>query len=333
MIFNNSSTFAITDCIDLIYRIRWSIRHENEKNKAVFIKFQFYSRNVSNNLFQNFRCRFNQFEQYFEMCEKVLRRSIQVTNFDSQRCSSSKYFVFCQTFRILCEMMKKSTADLSQTIRDKKKCLIFCQMFDFLIFVYFVFFLLNVRIEIINAIQSVEERQRIIDEFNRKKSKLMILIMIYVVAFVELNLQYDCWRIHVFEIAIDLNILKQTIERIVRLKNFNKIVYFYEYVIKNIFDDKTIMRNINKTISQIMIELNRSIFHDDKKKITKNMKIEDWIKHKNKIYFYEKAFIEFDEFFQIMTLKKLIIVIMKNVKKKHVIDDDEFSIACWKKHH
>ena len=93
------------------------------------------------------------------------------------------------------------------------------------------------------------------------------------------------------------------------------------------------MRNINKTISQIMIELNRSIFHDDKKKITKNMKIENWIKHKNKIYFYEKALNQFDEFFQIMTFKKLIIVIMKNVKNERVIDDDKFSIACCKKLH
>ena len=179
-------------------------------------------------------------------------------------------------------------------------------MFDFLIFVYFVFFLLNVRVEIINVTQFVEKRQRIIDEFNRKKSKLMILIMIYAITFVELNLQHECWRIHVFEIAIDFDILKQTIERIVRLKNFNKIVYFCEYVIKNTFDDKTIIRNINKTISQIMIELNRSIFHDDKKKITKNVKIENWVKHKNKIHFYEKTLNQFDEFFQIMTLKKLI---------------------------
>ena len=65
-------------------------------------------------------------------------------------------------------------------------------MLDSLIFFYFVFYLLNVRIEIINTIQLIEKRQQIINDFNRKKSKLMILIMIYAVAFVDLNLQYNC---------------------------------------------------------------------------------------------------------------------------------------------
>ena len=119
----------------------------------------------------------------------------------------------------------------------------------------------------------------------------------YAIAFVEFDFQYDCWRIHVFEIVYDLNILKQVIEKITRLKNFSKIVYLYEYVIKSTFDDKTIMRNINKIISQIITKFNRFIFHDDSQKIAnKTMKIENWIRHENKIYFYAKAVIRFNRF-------------------------------------
>ena len=207
-----------------------------------------------------------------KLCDEALKIRALIRNVVVQ---INIYFVCCQTLQILCQMMKNSAADLLQTVRDKKKCLIFCQMFAVLIFFYFIFSLLSIRVEIINVSQTTKKRQQIMNDFNRKKSKLMILIMIYVVTFVDLNFQYDCFRIHVFEIVVDLNILKQAIKRIARLKIFSKIIYLYEYVIKNIFDDKTIMRNINKIISQIMIELNRSIFHDDKNEITKSMKIDD----------------------------------------------------------
>ena len=134
-----------------------------------------------------------------------------------------------------------------------------------MIFFDFIYLLLNVRVKTINVNQTTIKQQRIINNFNRKKSKFIILIIIYVITFINLNFQYNCFKIYIFEIVVDLNILKQTIKRITRLNNLNKIVYLYKYIIKNTFNNKIIARNINKIIFQTIIELNCSIFYNDKK--------------------------------------------------------------------
>ena len=229
--------------------------------------------------------------------------------------------------------MKESAADLSQTIRDKEKCLIFCQVPAALIFLYFIFHLLGIRVETINATQTAEERQQIIDEFNRKDSELMILIMVYAVASVGLDLQHDCWRIHAFEIAVDLGTLEQAIGRVARLGNPSTVVYLYEYVTKGTFDDKAVKRNIDKAIPQAMAELNRSIFHGDKEEATKTVEIGNWVSHQGKIYLYEEALTLFGGPLQIMTPKELIIAIMEGAKGERVTGGGKSSIACCKRLH
>ena len=70
----------------------------------------------------------------------------------------------------------------------------------------------------------------------------------------------------------NLNIINQIIHRYKRIDNFSskKIIYNTKYYTNNTFIDREIFRLIEKTISEIMILLNRSIFdeHDEEKNVT-----------------------------------------------------------------
>ena len=90
----------------------------------------------------------------------------------------------------------------------------------------------------------------------------MILLVIFALVAVRINFQKNCWRIHIIESFNNEDIRDQIIDRVRRFENSSRIVFLYKYFISDIFDSKIMTRNLQKAISQIMIELNKEIFND-----------------------------------------------------------------------
>ncbi|KAL8651507.1 MAG: hypothetical protein Q9210_003210 [Variospora velana] len=131
-------------------------------------------------------------------------------------------------------------------IRDMEKALIVCQLPAVSVYLLEVLKILGIKAEAYAAFQSMEEKQSIIDRFNTPGSGLRVLIIPYALAGFGLNLQKDCWRIHAIECAWNLAALEQAIGRVRRLGNPQPIVYVYEYIVPDTFDDKAVQRNVEK---------------------------------------------------------------------------------------
>lgn len=65
--------------------------------------------------------------------------------------------------------------------------------------------MLSIDIVTITAFQKPDERDAIVDQFNRDESKAMILVITYTVGSTGLNLQQRCWRVHIIEITHNLD--------------------------------------------------------------------------------------------------------------------------------
>src|SRR6266516_2195533 len=87
----------------------------------------------------------------------------------------------------------------------------------------------------------------------------MILICFYYVNSTENNLQTLCKNCHLFNISHADFILMQMIEH---FRQFNqiKIIKIYKYHVKNFFNIKQLENNFNKSVSELMTELNNKIF-------------------------------------------------------------------------
>ena len=127
---------------------------------------------------------------------------------------------------------------------------------------YNIFKLLRIKIIFLMTFQIIFVKQIIMNEFNKKKFDLIIFLLLYTLTTLSLNFQHDYWHIYALELTYNLSILAQTIKRARRFENFNKWIYLFEYIIENTFDDKIIIKNLKKIISQIVIELNRQIFYE-----------------------------------------------------------------------
>ncbi|KAI4222415.1 MAG: hypothetical protein LQ349_007634 [Xanthoria aureola] len=77
---------------------------------------------------------------------------------------------------LLCQGSPKMRALLKnirdQTIRDEEKAIIFCQIPAVTVLLWAVFHLIGLKVAVVTSFQSHEERQGIIDEFNRRGSGL-----------------------------------------------------------------------------------------------------------------------------------------------------------------
>lgn len=111
------------------------------------------------------------------------------------------------------------------------------------------------------AFQTSHERDTMIEEFNDPSNKAIVFIITYVLGATGLNLQKDCRRIHMIEVASNLGIFAQALGRLRRFGNPFAIVFLYEYYVEGTFDDRNVWRPIEKAIPQAMAELNRQIFN------------------------------------------------------------------------
>ena len=78
------------------------------------------------------------------------------------------------------------------------------------------------------------------------------------------------------------------------------------------------MRNIEKIMSQIMIELNRQIFYDQNDNAN-FVNIKRWIFHENILFFYDKIVKKWKLKQKFFSIEKLLKIILENVKKKRII--------------
>ena len=141
--------------------------------------------------------------------------------------------------------------------------------------------------------------------------------MFYTFATIEINFQKNCCHVHVLKIAHNLFILTQIIDRVRRFENQIKWIYLYEYIIFEIFDDRAIMKNIEKTMFQIMIELNRQIFYDQNDDAS-FVDIERWILHESNLFFYDEIVKKWELNQRVFSIKKLLKIILENAKEKRI---------------
>ena len=80
---------------------------------------------------------------------------------------------------------------IEQIIKNNEKALIFCQLSIFIAFIFVVLKLLQIKVAVFSFFQSKRKRNQIIKNFN-ERNELIIIIIVYALAAVELNLQKKC---------------------------------------------------------------------------------------------------------------------------------------------
>ena len=109
--------------------------------------------------------------------------------------------------------------------------------------------------------QFIDEKNRLIENFNIEFQKIMILIIIYKVAEIKLNLQNMCFHVYLYEQLCDFNVRDQVFTQCRRLKNFNTIIYVYNYYIDGIICSQIITRKIDKCILNAAAHLNNDVLN------------------------------------------------------------------------
>ena len=154
--------------------------------------------------------------------------------------------------------------------------MIFCSLPAATVLLFAVFHLLDLKVRVMTAFQTPNDRDSMIEEFNNPTSGPIILIMTYVLGSTGLNLQKDCRRIHLIEIASNLGSLGQSLGRVRRFGNPYGVIYLYEYYVEGTFDDRNVWKAIEKAVPQAMAELNRQIFKGDNDEGTGAVDLGDW---------------------------------------------------------
>ena len=121
--------------------------------------------------------------------------------------------------------------------------------------------ILRFRVIVLYASQFIDKKNRLIENFNIEFQKIVILIIIYEVVDIELNLQNMCFHVHLYEQLCDFNVRDQAFTRCRRLKNFNAIIFVYDYYIDGIICSQIITRKIKKCISNATAHLNKNILN------------------------------------------------------------------------
>ena len=109
--------------------------------------------------------------------------------------------------------------------------------------------------------QFANKRNKLIEKFNTKLKKVIIFIIIYKIVDIEFNLQNMCFYVHLYKQLCDVNVRDQAFIRCRRLKNFNKIIYVYDYYINDIICSQIITQKLEKCISNTIAYLNNNMLN------------------------------------------------------------------------
>lgn len=128
------------------------------------------------------------------------------------------------------------------------------------------------------AFQNHAEREHVIESFTTNITSSMVIVGTYACASTGLDLQTRCWRVHLFELAHNTGISAQAIGRVRRLGNPSEVVFVYEYSVKDSFNEKQVMSNIEKAIPGAMAILNKRMFYNyDDEDDEEDVDLDDWI--------------------------------------------------------
>ena len=141
------------------------------------------------------------------------------------------------------------------------------------ILLYAIFRLLNIEVITLLAFQNAEKRDAIMNLFNDTIDRPIMFLMTYAIKATGLNLQKNYHRVHLIKETTNFETLSQALKRYRRLGNPSLVVYVYEYYVDGTFDNKNVWRNIDKTISKVMIELNRAIFSKDESEVLEEINV------------------------------------------------------------
>ena len=140
--------------------------------------------------------------------------------------------------------------------------------------------LINISARMYSADLSYTERENLIQSFIQKKKEMMILNDNYLMNLNELNLQHLCHNIILFDIIIFDAVTVQTIDCFWCLEQAH-IVHIYNIQIQNSFNIQQILNNMSKVVSEVVTELNNTIFKIEINDIEDNIIIEYWAKISN----------------------------------------------------
>ncbi len=132
-----------------------------------------------------------------------------------------------------------------------------------------------------NADLSHTERENLIQSFIQKKKEIMILNNNYLMNSSELNLQHLCHNMILFNIIMSDAITMQIINHFWHFKQTH-IIHVYNIQIQNSFNMWQTLNNMSKAVSEVMTELNSTIFKIEINDIKDNIVVEYWAKISDK---------------------------------------------------
>ena len=202
-------------------------------------------------------------------------------------------------------------------MRDKEKNVIFVKFSINAKYLFEIFWLTNIKHLIILSHYTNQKKNELIRFFDETSNDHWMLIMIFVVKFIELNCQHFCWKVHIFEQSWSIEDIFQIIERIRRFENSSEIVYVTEYHLSNDINNRKIFRILHKAISKTMTNLNKILMSNAENDAIDDFEMNDitnWImKNEEFVSLSEAIFINI--FF---SSKDLIMQILLKNKEKYM---------------
>ena len=209
-----------------------------------------------------------------------------------------------------------------QIIKNQHKIIIFCQIFDTIIYLFVILnCILRIFILQLNFEQTSKQKIFVQKIFQKKFKKNMILIIIFDINCIKWNFQKRCYHVYFFEIVYNNVIENQILIRVKRFENSTKMIYLYYYYIDETWTFFNAIKNIRKCFSKTTTFLNKNIFENVENEINKKINIDEWIWY-NEQLFDTQNFHIIDFEFSILFSIELLIKIMK-------IRIDEFVEISW----
>ena len=159
------------------------------------------------------------------------------------------------------------------------------------------------------------KRKNIISNFQHelKKNVIIILIEIYIFNFANLNFQYLCKNVYLFDFAFSHEVVIQIVDRYRRIEQIKKMIVIHYNCIETI-NDAQIWRNVQKAFSFVLIQFNMRVFDDQENiKITLNDLNNKWALNVNEKLMKATNLTTRD--FSKLSLKKLIFAIMNKMSE------------------
>ena len=125
--------------------------------------------------------------------------------------------------------------------------------------------------------------------FTKENEFVMIFIIAFEVDHTSFNLQKKCWHNYFFENFWFKTMRNQTLYRTRRFDNFLSKINLCEYFVSHTWNIKQISRNIDKTLSEIFVNLSRNLLNENE---IEYLKMSEWIWFRNQLLSVNHSFLQ-----------------------------------------